>query len=165
MVGITWSKVIALFFGLEHLLATATSQTLSRSCRISCQCNLVLLVVQDVVSRALFCHHMSKMINLGNLSDFIKSFVLFFAVLGETIASAKMSYSRILLCNDCFNPCLPTATLSVQPLSRRVHSFSWYNCVRRTGLIVVALVVAAGAAALVTFQAFLLKQRCTSMGG
>ena len=105
MVGIPWSKVIALFFGLEHLLAT--SQAFSRSCRISCRCNLVLLVAQDAVSRALLCHHMSKMINLGNFFDFLKSFVLFFAVLGETIASAKMSYSRILLhVRDCLNPCL-----------------------------------------------------------
>ena len=139
MVGIPWSKVIALFFGLEHLLAT--SQAFSRSCRISCRCNLVLLVAQDAVSRALLCHHMSKMISLGNFFDFLKSFVLFFAVLGETIASAKMSYSRILLHVRAVSIHVCKTTLSVQPLSWRVHSFSWYNCVRHTDLIVVALVV------------------------
>ena len=59
-------------------------------------------------------------------------FVLFSAVLVETVASAK-SYSRIFLhVKDCLTECLPTTTSSVQPLPWRVHSFSWYNCVCHT---------------------------------
>ena len=119
----------------------ATSQAFSRSCRISCRGNLVLLVAQDAVSRALLCHHMSKMINLGNFFDFLKSFVLFFAVLGETIASAKIRTVVSFCTLETVSVHVCKTNLSVQPLSWRVHSFSWYNCVRHTDLIVVALVV------------------------